>query len=536
MDLGRPPQRRTQAGVEPQRHQVAPVEAGHETQRQRLRRRAGASAVAAHLVEGEQPLLRRPAARSTSAVQCGLRSAWRTAGGSSSAACARTQGRAAPPPAASRSRSASSLGGWRGSADRHAAGSLQNLVSCRLPYDDHTRSHRTNLSKGDFDAIEGDWLTQLEKDPSDLDYFVGVARALVGTGEEGRARARCWSCSTTSSARAGSWAAAPASCSNAPARSSSPPTSSIPPSPRPSASSTATASTYKALFEAVGLHRAPSDIPKTWEKVERLEGLLAFDVGTVVAMEGKGVGRVVEANLGLESFKVDFERIRGLTVGFKAAPKLLRPLAAEPRAAAQARRAPAALKAMAPPELLRAVLQSYDRPLTAGEIRDILAGHRRASRSGPPGGPPPASTRRWWRAAAARARPTTGPRAAATPWTRCGRRSRSADAARARSSGCGATARATRGLRDRMAAEPRRRSARQAVDSDPGLAFEIWFALERSGSKLADERRLGARATCSTGQPQRASSPASRTGCCASAPTSWCASAARTGRRSTATR
>ena len=43
-------------------------------------------------------------------------------------------------------------------------------------------------------------------------------------------------------------------------------------------------------------------------------------------MEGKGVGRVVEANLGLESFKVDFERIRGLTVGFKAAPKLLRPL------------------------------------------------------------------------------------------------------------------------------------------------------------------------------------------------------------------
>ena len=80
---------------------------------------------------------------------------------------------------------------------------------------------------------------------------------------------------------------------------------------------------YKALFEAVGLHRAPQDVPKTWEKVERLEGLLALDVGTVVTMEGRGVGRIVEANLGLESFKVDFERIKGLSVGFKAAPKLL---------------------------------------------------------------------------------------------------------------------------------------------------------------------------------------------------------------------
>src|SRR5258708_4769676 len=85
-------------------------------------------------------------------------------------------------------------------------------------------------------------------------------------------------------------------------------------------------STFKGLAEAAGLHRATHDLPKTWEKVDRLESLLAFDVGTVVAMEGKGVGRVVDANLGLESFKVDFERHRGLVVGFKAAAKLLRPL------------------------------------------------------------------------------------------------------------------------------------------------------------------------------------------------------------------
>ena len=33
-----------------------------------------------------------------------------------------------------------------------------------------------------------DWLARIEKDPSDLEYYVGVARALVGTGEEARAR------------------------------------------------------------------------------------------------------------------------------------------------------------------------------------------------------------------------------------------------------------------------------------------------------------------------------------------------------------
>jgi hypothetical protein len=51
-----------------------------------------------------------------------------------------------------------------------------------------SRTTQSQLSKGDFDSIEGDWLARIEKDPTDLDYYVGVARALIGTGEEGRAR------------------------------------------------------------------------------------------------------------------------------------------------------------------------------------------------------------------------------------------------------------------------------------------------------------------------------------------------------------
>src|SRR3954452_19452039 len=51
-----------------------------------------------------------------------------------------------------------------------------------------TRTTQNQLSKGDFDSIEGEWLSHLEQDAADLDYFVGVARALIGTGEEPRAK------------------------------------------------------------------------------------------------------------------------------------------------------------------------------------------------------------------------------------------------------------------------------------------------------------------------------------------------------------
>ena len=51
-----------------------------------------------------------------------------------------------------------------------------------------SRTTQNLLAKGDFDGIENEWLTHLEEEPDDLDYFVGVARALAGNGEDKRAR------------------------------------------------------------------------------------------------------------------------------------------------------------------------------------------------------------------------------------------------------------------------------------------------------------------------------------------------------------
>ncbi|HEV7787335.1 MAG TPA: GreA/GreB family elongation factor [Thermoanaerobaculia bacterium] len=344
-----------------------------------------------------------------------------------------------------------------------------------------TRTTQNQLSKGDFDSLEGEWLAQLEKDPSNLDYFVGVARALVGSGEESRA-ASLLELLDDQLRESGRWAARLQLLKRAGAL--------FVPADKlhPTVSSTlgklyGDRSTYKALSEAVGLHRATTDIPKTWEKVERLEGLLAFDVGTVVAMEGKGVGRVVEANLGLESFKVDFEKIRGLTVGFKAAPKLLRPLAVS-HVLRRKLEHPAELKAMTPPALLHLTLQSYDRALTAGEVRDILAGIVAESQ-----------WTSWWGAARKHAQVVasgTGARqtyhwaessgdAMDSVWKAFEKASPRRKIERLKREGA-----RDAGLRDRMA-ENLALVAEDIMDSDPGLAFEIWFAIDRSGSKVAGD-------------------------------------------------
>ena len=334
-----------------------------------------------------------------------------------------------------------------------------------------TQSH---LAKGDFAALEGDWLSSLEEDPTDLDYFVGVARALVGNGQEGRAR-DLLEILDEQLREAGQWAVRLKLLKRAGLLL-------LPPDRiHPTIVSTlgklyAERATYKGLFEAVGLHRAPQDIPKTWEKVDRLETLLSFDVGTVVAMEGKGVGRVVEANLGLESFKVDFERNKGLMVGFKAAPKLLQPLGPV-HVLRRKIEEPQALKALAPPEMLRAVLQSYDRPLTAGEIRDILHGIVGE-----------AQWTSWW--SAARKHPQvvasgggrqtyhwadTSGDALDSVWKAFEKSDPRGKVDRLKREGA-----RDRALRDRMAADLTQ-VAEAAVDTDPGLAFEIWFALERTG-------------------------------------------------------
>ena len=127
------------------------------------------------------------------------------------------------------------------------------------------------------------------------------------------------------------------------------------------------------LMPAVGLDKKKDETPKLWDKVHRLRNLLNYREGTVVAMEGKGVGRIVEVNLALQTLKVDLEKIQGMPVGFRAAGKLLEVLA-EGHVLHRKLTDLESLQALEPAELLREVLESYDRPMTGAEVKAAVVG------------------------------------------------------------------------------------------------------------------------------------------------------------------
>ena len=182
------------------------------------------------------------------------------------------------------------------------------------------------IDEADFDSIEDIWLERIAVEPSDHDFFIGVAQALVSAEEQERAaflvdlledhiqEAGDWS-TRLEILRQLNWL--------------------YPDVTRLHATILDTvrslyedSPSLEGVIEKVGLLRAIEDIPKTWTKVDKLRQILQFEVGEPVWMEGKGAGRVIEVNLDLDSFKVDLEHQPGLRVGFRAAAKLLQPLPA----------------------------------------------------------------------------------------------------------------------------------------------------------------------------------------------------------------
>ena len=340
-----------------------------------------------------------------------------------------------------------------------------------------SRTIRSFITKKEFAALEDDWLEHIDADADDLDYFVGTARALVGDGEDERARFLLELLDDQLRDRGRL---------DARLRLLERGGTLLFPPERVHEELLATlrqiyASSphFAGLAEKVGIGRAAHDLSKTWEKVERLRELLRFEVGAVVRMEGRGAGRVVEVNFALDSFKIDFERHPGLLVGFRAAPKMLELLDAG-HVLHQKLEDPQALLALVrddPSELLRRVLTSYGRPLTAGEVRDKLAGIVGEG-----------DWTSWW--TAARKHPqVVASRSGRQTYTWAESSDHAVDAVASAFADADPRRRIEllrrEGGRDpeldrRMAAALAEAGA-AAVARDPGLAFEIWSALERAG-------------------------------------------------------
>ena len=519
MDLGRPPQRRTQAEVERQRHQVAPVEGRHEARGERLRRQRVEGEVAAHLVEGEQPLL---AGQQPDRLGRAVRIAQRLADGLRiELRGVRAQQGEQLLAAAARSRRWSSGSKAAAPEDRTCLQLTESGI-VQAPYDNY-KVDTAPTFQGRF-RLDRRRLADEDREGPLRSRILRGRGARPGRHRRGGAGALAPRAAGRPSPRERPLGPAPAAPQTR--RHAVRPRRQAPPHPllhprqalrRPldlqgAVRGRGAAPRAHRHPQDLGEGRAPGRAPRLRRRHRRRHGGQGGRPG------GRGEPRPRELQGRLRAHPRPDGRLQG---GAQAAA------AARPRARAAAQAgspgraqgddAPRAA-AHRPPEL---------RP--AADRRRDPRHPRRAwspSRSGPPGGPPPASTGRWWRAAAARARPTTGPRAAATPWTRSGRPSSAPTRAR-RSSGCGARARATRGCATRW------------PPTSPWSARRWPTAIPASPSRSGSPSSAAARSssTRSTGPPRTsspastsASSPASRSGCCASAPTPWCASAARTGR------
>lgn len=227
---------------------------------------------------------------------------------------------------------------------------------------------------GTLANLDEDWLAEIESDPTDIDWYLGITRELAASNDEERARdllelydaelvsRGLWPVRLDLLRRAGPMVVKAGRLQKEVVTTLE--------------KMWAQRSDLPACLAHVHLDRPTDDPAKLWDKVNRLQSLLVYEVGSVVLMQGQGVGRVTEINLPLESLKVDFEKKTGVSIGLRAAGRMLK-LLPEGHLLRRKLEEPEALARLRdddPPALLQAVLESSERPLTGAEVREMLTG------------------------------------------------------------------------------------------------------------------------------------------------------------------
>lgn len=341
---------------------------------------------------------------------------------------------------------------------------------------------RKLLDANDLQAVENEWLAKSDSDPSDVEFFIAVAERiaevdadmasiLLQTLDDQLEERELWAPRIDLLRRKGH---------------------TFFKNPELHDAIVATMNgrygereSWDALSERVGLGKGKDDLRKTWQKVERLEGLMRFEEGTIVTMKDKGAARIKEVNLALQNFLVEFDTGLELRVGFGGAAKILEPLAEDHILRRKLER-PAELEALRdenPSELLRLALESENRPLLSTEIKQILEGIVTPKR-----------WNRWWTAARKHPQVLNDPKnKRAYIWTDSSSEAEDAvwEAFEKAKPKRQMEMLRREGERDddlrRRMAETLSRRASRARGKKPGLAAEIWVALERAGVPAGDD-------------------------------------------------
>ena len=332
-----------------------------------------------------------------------------------------------------------------------------------------------SLARGDIDAVEADWLAAIDGE-IEVGQFLAVTKGLIRLGEEDRVGTLLELLDDQLRER-GMWAQRLDLVRGAAHHfvRSGQVYDTVLDTLRELYSDRE--SDLNGLLQDLNLDQGRQHANKLWDKVDRLRNLLAFRPGDIVEMEGRGVGRIADVNMPLHVFKVDLETAKGVSVGFRAAGKMLR-LLPEGHVLRQKLEQPEQLEGLKPTELLERTLTSYDRPLTGAEVKAIVVGIIPARRWSS-----------WW--TSARKQPQVlssgGPRqtyrwVAATDAEESLWREFEEAPDRQKVGLLRRAANQSQELRERMAAALDRLS-RALTDDRPALAFELRYALERYGNE-----------------------------------------------------
>jgi transcription elongation GreA/GreB family factor len=222
-----------------------------------------------------------------------------------------------------------------------------------------------------FDDVEALWMNQLDADPSDVDSFLHIAKALrkaeqrtqsdtlLGLLSDALKERNAWPQRLQVLKELGRLSKHPAQL-------------------RPQIE--------EALRKALGEHKSfkrafefakfndPASNPV--ERAEKIETWLNYDEGECYFMNGRGAGCITELNPELGVCRLDFEKDKRVSVPLGAAAKFLIPLP-EGHVLREKFRDPEGLQARAkqsPSEFFAQLLQSFGRPMIMAEVRDAVIG------------------------------------------------------------------------------------------------------------------------------------------------------------------
>jgi len=222
-----------------------------------------------------------------------------------------------------------------------------------------------------FEDLESLWMSQIEKDPSDVDAFLRVAKALrkaeqrtqsdtlVGLLSDTLLERKLWPQRLQALKEIGRLSKHPATLR-----------------PQIEQALRNAYGTHKSFQRSFDFAKFTEATSNPVERAEKIETWLQYDEGETFFMAGRGAGVVVELNPELGIARLDFEKEKRVSVPLGAAAKFLTPIT-RGHVLHEKFTDPAKIKTDAmksPADFFARILQSFGRPMTMPEVRDAVIG------------------------------------------------------------------------------------------------------------------------------------------------------------------